>query len=577
MTRSHGRPNNSPPGTPRTPPRVVGAQTEIGKINMKLQNVIHILIAIVCVGVLPNARPLAAQSRRVDVASQHEQTTGQSGYGLPANIIVVTNTNDSGSGSLRQALAVANDGDTIDATGVSGTIFLTTGELQVTHNVTINGPGAGNLAVNGNATYRGFENFASNVAISGFTITNCVALGSLNNGGGGILNHGGLILSDSIIISNTAFNPVGGGVGDGGGIYSEGYGGRSGTLTVTNSTISNNVCAGLGGGIAANAAADGVTVTVSNCTISGNTAIHPGGGVGGGIAMNGNGVSPTTLTVTNSVISGNHSSVGGGIVASGATATVSNSTIKDNIGDTQGGGISAGYATVTVSDSTISGNSSMASGGGIYSEGSSIGSPTLTVTNSTISGNSALVRGGGIFNGGFYNVTLTVTASTFSGNSAGTGGSVWNEKAAQIANTILNAGASGGTIVNIGTFNSLGYNLATDNGGGVLTGPSDQIFAHPNLGPLQDNGGPTFTHALLYASPAINAGDPSFTPPPSYDQRGPGFDRVRNGRIDIGSFEVQEAAPTPTPTATATPSGTPRPSPTPRHISPRPRPTPAPR
>ncbi len=59
------------------------------------------------------------------------------------------------------------------------------------------------------------------------------------------------------------------------------------------------------------------------------------------------------------------------------------------------------------------------------------------------------------------------------------------------------------------------------------------------LGPLQDNGGPTFTHALLPASPAIDTGDPNFTPPPFFDQRGPGFDRVVNGRIDIGSFEVQ--------------------------------------
>src|SRR5262245_3812607 len=60
-----------------------------------------------------------------------------------ANVIVVTNTNDSGPGSLRDALGVANDGDTIDATGVSGTILLTSGELQITHSVTINGPGAG--------------------------------------------------------------------------------------------------------------------------------------------------------------------------------------------------------------------------------------------------------------------------------------------------------------------------------------------------------------------------------------------------------------------------------------------------
>src|SRR5215471_6727111 len=106
------------------------------------------------------------------------------GDASPAHTILVTNTNDSGSGSLRDALAIANDGDTIDATGVSGTILLTSGELQINHNVTINGPGAANLAVNGNATLRVFENFAANVAISGFTITNGFGLGA-----GGILNH----------------------------------------------------------------------------------------------------------------------------------------------------------------------------------------------------------------------------------------------------------------------------------------------------------------------------------------------------------------------------------------------------
>jgi hypothetical protein len=103
-----------------------------------------------------------------------------------------------------------------------------------------------------------------------------------------------------------------------------------------------------------------------------------------------------------------------------------------------------------------------------------------------------------------------------------------------------------------------------------LNGPDDQINTDPVLGPLQNNGGPTYTHALLPGSPAIDAGDPKFTPPPFYDQRGSGFWRVRNGRIDVGAFEVQAGA-TPTPTATPTP----RPTPTPRsRPTPRPRPTP---
>src|SRR5262245_48068173 len=140
---------------------------------------------------------------------------------LPATVIVVTNTNDSGAGSLRDALALANDGDTIDATGVSGTILLTSGELQITHNVIINGPAAEDLAVNGNDAFRVFENFGSNATISGLTITNGLAVDG--NGGGGILNHGGLTLSSSSIVNN--FTGAGGGVAnDGGGINSNGGG-----------------------------------------------------------------------------------------------------------------------------------------------------------------------------------------------------------------------------------------------------------------------------------------------------------------------------------------------------------------
>jgi cell division septation protein DedD len=101
-----------------------------------------------------------------------------------------------------------------------------------------------------------------------------------------------------------------------------------------------------------------------------------------------------------------------------------------------------------------------------------------------------------------------------------------------------------------GTVISRGYNLSSDDGGGYLTDPGDQINTEPLLSALQDNGGPTLTHALLPGSPAINEGDPNFTPPPVYDQRGLGFPRVVNGRIDKGSFEVQGPTPTPTPTAT---------------------------
>jgi len=410
-----------------------------------------------------------------------------------AATITVKNTNDSGPGSLRDALSVAKDGDTIDATGLAGTILLTTGELQINHNVTLNGAAAENLAVNGNATSRVFENFASNVTISGLTITN--GLVTEANGGGGILNHGELALIDSIISSNVvaAINSNGGGINTAGG-----------TLTVTSSVISANWSQN-GGGVYGT---DGAIVTVLGSTVSGNGAGCAGGGID---------VDAGQLTVTDSTISGNgvggrcQGGPGGGIAFSGSgTLTVTNSTISDNGAGGVPWGIGAGMflaggGTATVTDSTISGNSTGAGpGGGIYNDTQN----NLTIKNATLSGNSAPA----IFNAG----------------------------QATIGDAVLNAGESGGTIFNdAGTVISLGYNIASDDGGGVLTGPGDQINTDPMLGPLQDNGGPTFTHALLAGSPAINAGDPNFAPPPLFDQRGPGFDRVVNGRIDIGSFEVQ--------------------------------------
>ena len=130
-----------------------------------------------------------------------------------------------------------------------------------------------------------------------------------------------------------------------------------------------------------------------------------------------------------------------------------------------------------------------------------------------------------------------------------------------MGNTIFNASPGGHSIISdFGTVTSYGYNLSSDDGGGYLSGPGDQVNTDPLLGPLQDNGGLTFTRALLQGSPAINAGDPNFVGPPDYDQRGPDFERVKGGRIDVGSFEVQNP-PTPNATPRQTPLPRARPSP----------------
>jgi hypothetical protein len=200
-----------------------------------------------------------------------------------------------------------------------------------------------------------------------------------------------------------------------------------------------------------------------------------------------------------------------------------------------GGGGVLNLGTLEIRNSTISYNSTRFKQGG-YGGGISNGG-SLTVTNSTVSGNSCDGNGGGISNGG----PMTITNSTIRGNSAdGSGGGISAGGAVEIGNTILMLGAHGANISgNPGTVTSHGYNLSNDNGGGFLTATGDQINTNPMLGPLLNHGGPTFTHALLEGSPAINAGDPSFSPPPVYDQRGPGYDRVVGGRIDVGAFEVQ--------------------------------------
>jgi hypothetical protein len=477
-----------------------------------------------------------------------------------ANTITVTNTNDSGPGSLRQALADANDGDTITF-AVTGTITLTSGELLVNKNITISGPGAASLAVDANYNSRVLHIGSSKtVSISGLTITH----GRLVNvGAGGILNdHATLTLSNCAVSNNNSGTA-------GGGIYNAGENG-SATLTIINSTLTNNQSA-YGGGIYS---LGGTTLVITNSTVSYNTAVSeslPQVGKGGGI-YNGAG----TLTIVDSTIGHNFTVEWGGGVLNGGPSTITNSTVSSNTA----GGPDFNPAMPGL-------------GGGIFNQGS------LTISNSTISGNTAWGNdfkgagyGGGI-NSGYYPPALTViNNSTISGNWATYGGAISNYDSLEMANTILNRGASGSNIYNGGgTIVSHGYNVSSDDGGGYLNGPGDQINTDPILGPLQDNGGPAFTHALLPGSPAIDAGDPNFTPPPFYDQRGPDFWRVRNGRIDVGAFEVQAGAtPTPTasPTATATATATPTPTPTPTSTprvtptprvapTPRLRPTPAPR
>ena len=426
-----------------------------------------------------------------------------------AATITITNTNDAGPGSLRQGLHDANDGDTINF-AVTGTITLTSGGLPINKNITIAGPGADQLSIDGNQALLVCGVFPGRAAtISGLTIRHAQD---------GVLNEGTVIVTNCVLSGNS-----------GGGIFS-----YYGVLTVVYCDVSGNSY-----GIFI----DHGESSVSNCIVSSNHSygVYNTAGTGGPNDY----ILGAALTIADTIISDNSEH---GVYNQGGQVMILNSTLSGNSAGQEGagGGISSPSTfkrpgSITIINSTISGNSASAAGGGISADWTG-----LTIVNSTISSNSAGAYGGGIASG----LGVMIVNSTVSGNSAAACGGVCGGTV-EIGNTILNANASG----NIdGTVTSHGYNISSDDGGGHLNGPGDQINTDPLLGPLQDNGGPTFTHALLPGSPAIDAGDPNFTPPPLNDQRGCPFDRVFNGRIDIGSFETQPPH---------RPCSTPRPRPTP--------------
>jgi hypothetical protein len=340
---------------------------------------------------------------------------------------VVTNTNDSGVNSLRQALLDVLDGETItfnipptDPGYVAGvwTISLTTGELVVDKDVTINGLGANVLVVRRDPS-------ASNFRV--FHVTS--GLSRPGDAPSGI--------------------PAG--------------------VTIQGLTISGGVSnSGLFGGAGGGIYNDHTNLTVNACALSGNSAVY-----------------------------------GGAIISDGLNGT----------------------ASLAITNSTLSGNSasgdSLASGGGVMNYGYN-GSVPLNVANSTFSQNSASSRGGGIFNyGETGSAPLNIANSTFSQNSSTNGGgAIFNSfGATTIGNSILKTGVSGPNIDGGGgSITSSGYNLSNDNGGGFLTATGDQINTDPILGPLKNNGGPTFTHAPLSNSPAIDRGKD--IGPTGQDQRG---------------------------------------------------------
>lgn len=399
-------------------------------------------------------------------------------------------------------------------------------DLDVTSQITIEGNGATierSTAVtctpDGTAATGEFRIFevasTGTLTLQNVTVRNgCASGGSPDSDGGAILSLGPLTLTNSTLSQNSAF-------GDGGAIW------NASPLTLTNSTLSDNSAGFNGGGIATFAGSSD-PVVITDSTISENsTNLGDGGGI-----FNGG-----TLTIARSSLSNNFATGsfngGGGILTSG-TLTITDSTLSGNSTGGDGGGILNGGGTLTIVNSTLSDNSADR-GGGI---GNVFG--TTTITNSTLSGNSAN-RGGGI---GITNddTAARVSFTTIAENSATlSGGGIYvdTESTVTIKNSLVGNNTNGDDCSISGTFTATGVNFATD---ASCPGFTQKTAADLNLGPLQDNGGPTHTHALQAGSAAIDAvpagqcTDLSGTPVTT-DQRKFSRPFPPGGLCDAGAYE----------------------------------------
>jgi len=426
----------------------------------------------------------------VDNSGQYDVTIG-----YPSDVqrqaAVVTTSADSGTGSLRDVLNTAQADDVVTFAPGLTAITLTSGDLVLDKNVTIEGPTTGSQTISGGGNSRVFEIGANaSVTLSHLSIIDGQApvgpTGQTGGAGGGILNQGFLTIEDSALLSNRSgaggagvdAAHAGGKGGSGGGIENDG------DLRIDRTTVSSNA-AGNGGPGSDN---------------------HPGSSGAGGAGGDGGGINSTgSLEISDSSIISNTAG-GGGRGGQGATCfCFGNGGIGGSGG--AGGGLSSTGA-LDVGNSTFVGNSAGNGGGGGDGEG-------IFTSNGGNGGSGG--RGGAIISsGGFTLFSSTIAhngaGAAGSGGQSGFGGSygasggagliggVANDGPMTFGTTII-AGNTGGDHSDIdcdanGNVTSADYNvLQNGQTGCAITRPAGNhdIVADPMLGPLADNGGPTLT------------------------------------------------------------------------------------
>ncbi|MBD1872371.1 DUF4347 domain-containing protein [Nodosilinea sp. FACHB-131] len=500
----------------------------------------------------------------------------QASYASNLNIITVTSTADSGAGSLRAAIASAPAGSVIKfaPTLANKTITLTSGELYLGRNLTIDATEVANLTISGNNSSRVFQVGGSNNPVTATFKNLIIANGNAPAGGAGggvsVANYGGITLMGCQINNNKADRSGGlmlwagvearvidcsftGNDGSrvnngfsGGAISTNGSGGvgEASFLIVENSRFTNNK--GFNGGAIYNLSSP---TTVTKSTFLNNIAIGDGGG-----AIFGDGAGPggtsttqgTSLLIQDSLFESNKATGGGGAIYAWSYGNekliVKNSTLLNNSVSrsarnlARGGGIEANGGSITLQNISVANNLADGQGGGLWVQTKL----PVNITNSTFSSNRVTSdAGGAMFLNTDATASVNIVNSTIVNNYAGrANGALWMNSGNKDSITLRNSIVAFNRAIDTRQ-NQVGY-TPRDGGGNiefpapVNSGPrvaANSRIVDPLVGPLMKIGN-DLVHPLLSGSPAINTGVKG-TGVPTQDQR----QFTRDSMPDVGAFE----------------------------------------